>query len=399
MMKLAAIAGLILLSSASAYSVNKTTGAVYFLTNEVSGNFIVSSAIGADGKLTLGQAFSVGGSGANGITGPTPQPDPLFSQGVITVSGNQVFTVNPGSGSLAIFDIDPCNPTNLSIVGKPVNSGGDFPVSVAVSKRTKQVCVLNTGTVNGVSCFKQLGTSIIPIPGTTRSLGLNQTNPATGVPNTASDVIFNHDETKLIAAVKGTTTPPVPGYLAVWDVNPFTGALSPEFTKVTLPAGGALPFSITPIEGKNAVLVSDLALGYEIFDFTNGTSAAFPIANQIAICWSTFSKKTGNYYIIDSGRNIISEVSVDPVATLKADTVMQYTMPAGSILLDTDVASIGGNDYLYVLAPGTQSIIVLALPGPLGATTIQNFAFADGLAAAGVKTDVFALVGLATYTA
>ena len=43
------------------------------------------------------------------------------------------------------------------------------------------------------------------------------------------------------------------------------------------------------------------------------------------------------------------------------------------------------SSYLYVLAPGTQSIIVLALPAPAGANVIQNAGFADGLAKAGVK--------------
>ena len=82
MMKLAAVAGLTLVPSLiSAHAVNRTAGAAYceynstdefhtgthvrsiVLTNEVSGNFIVSNAIGLDGKLTLGEAFSVGGVG------------------------------------------------------------------------------------------------------------------------------------------------------------------------------------------------------------------------------------------------------------------------------------------------------------------------------------------------
>lgn len=47
------------------------------------------------------------------------------------------------------------DPTELTLVGTPISTRGDFPVSVAVSPRTGQVCVLNGGTldpksVNGV---------------------------------------------------------------------------------------------------------------------------------------------------------------------------------------------------------------------------------------------------------
>ena len=50
-----------------------------------------------------------------------------------------------------MLKINPNNPTNLKMVGSPVCSSGEFPVSVAVSEAKNMVCVLNGGAINGVS--------------------------------------------------------------------------------------------------------------------------------------------------------------------------------------------------------------------------------------------------------
>ena len=49
-----------------------------------------------------------------------------------------------------MFKIDFDNPALLTMVGSPVFSGGDFPVSLAINNQGTMVCVLNAGTINGV---------------------------------------------------------------------------------------------------------------------------------------------------------------------------------------------------------------------------------------------------------
>ena len=49
-----------------------------------------------------------------------------------------------------MFKINPNDPSHIMMVGNPVSSGGDFPVSIAVSEPKNMVCVLNGGEVNGV---------------------------------------------------------------------------------------------------------------------------------------------------------------------------------------------------------------------------------------------------------
>lgn len=178
-------------------------------------------------------------------------------------------------------------------------------------------------------CFKvDKSQGLIPIANSVRPLGLNQTTPASGPPGTASHIIFSEDNTQLIASVKGI--PPQPGFLAVWDIAA-DGSLSTDFKSIAPQAGGLLPFSMTVIAGKNAILATDAGLGFDIFDLgaeanSSGNvsaaidrSSANAIAGQSATCWSSFSSKTGTFFLTDIGTSMVTEVSVD--ANLNATIV------------------------------------------------------------------------------
>lgn len=107
------------------------------------------------------------------------------------------------------------------------------------------------------------------------------------------------------------------GFLAVWDIAS-DGSLSAEPVKSAPAAGGLLPFSMTVIPGTNAILATDAGVGFDVFDFGgNGTnslsatsSSVVPIAGQKATCWSSFSSKSGNFYLTDIGTSTITEVNV-----------------------------------------------------------------------------------------
>lgn len=141
-------------------------------------------------------------------------------------------------------------------------------------------------------------------------MNLNQSTPANGPAGTASHIIFSEDNTQLFVSVKGI--PPTPGFLAVWDVAS-DGSLSEDFNSVAPAEGGLLPFSMTLIEGTNALLATDAGVGFDIFDFSSGSndSSVVPIEGQSATCWSSFSNQTGNFYLTDIGTSIVTEVNVD----------------------------------------------------------------------------------------
>ncbi|KAF9055745.1 hypothetical protein BJ165DRAFT_1521722 [Panaeolus papilionaceus] len=252
-------------SSSSSGSASKTVGAAYVITNDPSGNQIVAMNIGSDGLLSSVNTIDAGGRGAHGQSSPIG-PDPLFSQGAIKVNAknSMLVTVNSASNTAVMFNIDPNNPSNLTMVGTPVSAGGDFPVSLAINKDGSMACVLNGGAINGVNCYKTDKTlGLIAMPNTLRSLGLNQTTPATGPAGTASHVIFNADESQLIASVKGV--PPTPGFLASWAISS-DGSLSAEPVKST-PKDGLLPFGMALVPNSNAVVVADAGVGLDVFDF------------------------------------------------------------------------------------------------------------------------------------
>ncbi|KAK7050997.1 hypothetical protein VNI00_005109 [Paramarasmius palmivorus] len=378
------------------------TGAAYFITNEPDGNFVVAADIGSDGRLNLRQAVSTGGFGLHGDDGGANGPDPLFTQGAIKASAasNMLATVNAGSNTISLFSINPQDPSNLKRVGEPIGSGGEFPVSVAFNKAGDTLCALNGGEVNSVSCFKvDQAKGLVPASGTNRALNLNQTTPANGPAGTVSHVLFSEDNKQLVASVKGV--PPTPGFLAVWDVNE-DGSLSKEFQQVAPAEGGLLPFSMTLIPGKNAILATDAGIGFDIFDFSaqnvNGSSSrnsAVAIDGQMATCWSSFSSKTGNFYLTDIGTSQVTEISIDD--NLQGKIVKQYFQGAGSGTIDNDIVTVGNNDFMYVLSANATAIDVLALNAPGNAANIQKVDLAGPARAAGLKISGSNLQGMTTF--
>jgi len=372
-----------------------STGAAYFMTNNPTGNAIITADIGSDGMITLAQAYNMSGSGLRGNSS-FAGPDALFSQGAVRthVGANLLAAVNPGSNSLSLFSINPETPSELAVVGMPISSGGHFPMSVAFNSAGNQLCALNSGEINGVQCFSVDATNGLAIKAnTTRSLGMDQTTPPTGPTNTASQLIFSEDDSSLLVAVKGVDVN-TPGYLAMWDVLP-DGSLSSNFTRIVAPAGGAYPFSLTPIPGQNAYLSADFNVGVDVFDITSGSATVLPISGQGATCWTTYSPRTGNYYASDTATGNVAEIAL--AADLTPSLVAQYPFQASNSPIDLEVASLGDNDYMYIMMPGNLSIGVMSLSAAGNATALQVMDLAAPAAAIGVQMSADYVAGLAVY--
>jgi len=332
----------------------------------------------------------------------------------------------------------------LKQVGLPVSSGGEFPVSVAFNSAGDTLCAVNGGEVIGVkfvpffhsspksltrisSCFKvDQSKGLVPISETNRDLGLNQTTPANGPPGTVSHIVFSEDDSQLIASVKGV--PPNPGFLAIWDVAA-DGSLSQDFHSLAPSEGGLLPFSMTLIKGKNAILATDAGIGFDIFDLgasagagngsasavAGGQSSANAIDGQVATCWSSFSPKTGNFYLTDIGTSIVTEVNVDDNlkgSLVKVITSLAYAFHLLTFFLAIPPRKRNFNDrqrhcqcwqqrvrlfpesflsfcsdfpsFMYVLQPGNTAVSVLSLNAPGQAQNIQSLDIAGPAKAAGL---------------
>ncbi|KAF8349124.1 hypothetical protein F5887DRAFT_1243106 [Amanita rubescens] len=377
----------------SSTSTEDIIGAIYFTTNEPNGNYIISSAFGSDGKLYSQQAIATGGFGGRDLD--PPGEGELFSSGVVEPSPLGV--------------ISESDPSSLTPIGTPVWSRGEFPISVTFNNAGNVLCALNTGALNGISCFNVDKTEgLMPISDTTRYLHLNQTSPLSGpVSGSASQVTFSEDNQLLIVAVKGLNGTTDAGYLAVWEVyENFT--LSQDFHRVALPTGGFYPYSLMTIPGQNAVLVTDPALGYEIFTNVSGSSNtgehrnigvgsyARTIPNQLTTCWSAYSPISENYYLSDLADNRIAMISID--GNLNSTIVNYISLGKNFGPLDMATVSIKGQGFLYVLSTTPQAVDVFSVDKPGKAVHIQRFDYTAFAKSAGITLHAKYLAGMSSFT-
>ncbi|KAI0028782.1 hypothetical protein K488DRAFT_73505 [Vararia minispora EC-137] len=386
---------------------NNTVGAAYFINNEPSGNYILAASINSDGTVALSSAIYTGGVGQHGIDPPSGPvlPSPLFSQGSVVVSANAslLATVNPGSNTISLFEIDPADPTSLKMVGGPVGSNGEFPVSLTFNSGGDTLCVMNSGALNSVQCFNTTDRTrgLQPITGSFRTLGFNLTTPPMGPPGSPSQLLFSADDLSLYVAIKGNPTAGLPGVLAVWDVAP-DGSLSSNGTRILTPQVGAVPFALANIpQTPGALLVVDQARGVDVVDFsagvakaaaTNATEIAVP--GQLALCWVAHSPRTGSFYITDLFTYLVTEIAVDGMTP---KIVGQYLTEEFGGPTDLDVASFGGNDYMIINVSNRTELQVFSLPAQGQALKLQTLDVAGPAAAAGVTITPENIVGLVTY--
>lgn len=119
------------------------------------------------------------------------------------------------------------------------------------------------------------------------------------------------------------------GYLAVWDIAA-NGTLSQNFTKVYPKPGGASPFALTIIPGSNAIFAADTAIGYDIFDLSDVSTASTSNRSSANTtpgggnCWSAYSNKTGSYYLVAPGSDNVTEIKVNSDLTSSAINVSPF---------------------------------------------------------------------------
>ncbi|KAL0634772.1 hypothetical protein Q9L58_006289 [Maublancomyces gigas] len=346
-------------------------GAVYFITN-AKHNSVVSIPIGANGLLSGAAVLTpTGGMGLGGMKadGTAAIPDSLFAQGTVRVVDDLLFTVDPGSNTVSMFQISQKNPSQLTMIGKPQSTGGEFPISVTYSSTLNIACVVNGGAVDGVSCFSVDKNGLHTLDASPRPLGLAQKTPAVGPPGTVSHISFSQDSSALIVTVKGNPAIKDTGFVAIYPVS--YGVVSRHATKSS-PAGTALPFGISNVSAGNFI-IADPSVGGAILSIDPkslqvSTSSAITVAGQVAICWSAFSPVTKSAYLADAGVNRIVEVDGTTGAI-----VAQVGLTNGNKGM-FDIAASG--NFLYALSPTANSthIVVMDISGGKGSIKeAQNF--------------------------
>lgn len=229
-------------------------------------------------------------------------------------------------------------------MGKPVDTVGTTPNTVAYSRKHNTACVANTGTRPGVQCFGVSSSHGIKPVGGLRPLPiLNQTNPITGVPNTASNILFNPSETALFVAIKGDGM--TSGYIYAYQVE--NGIVSEEAVE-SRPDNLPLPFAISFVDDQSA-LVATPAYGAAFVsiakDLSVTTDTIVNVTGQVATCWTAKSTDTGFIYLLDAGVPDVYAVDTDTKALSR--TLPGYEQGMGTF----DGIIVGSKLYALQTAP------------------------------------------------
>ena len=341
------------------------SAAVFVQTDNTAGNQVVAYSRATDGALAPAGTYDTGGLGGM-LTGSVV--DHLASQGSLTYDqqNDLLYAVNAGSNTVSVFAVH----GDQLALRQVVSSGGTFPVSVAVHGNL--VYVLNAeggGSVQGY--FVAFG-HLIPLPGSTRALGLNPTATPQFV-NTPGQVAFSPSGSQLIVTTKANGSD-----IDVFGVG-FFGYLSSS--PVVNAEPGAVPFGVT-FDPAGHLVVAD-ANTNAVATFTlnwNGTVTPIDTAltGQAATCW--IAQARGFYYASNAGSASLSGYSSSWHGQLSF--VGQTTTDAGTV----DAAASSGGQYLYVQTGGNGIVDEFAVNAngslsAIGSVTVPGAVGGEGIVA------------------
>lgn len=264
---------------------DQPVGAVFTTTNSADparGNEVVYYQRYENGSLRLVGYFPTGGRGSGPAPAPGERPDPLGSQGLVTVSADRrlLFTANAGSDDISVFKI---LPAGLTLVDR-VSSGGFFPTSLTL--HGDLLYVVNTGGDGNIAGFRVASTgTLTPISGSARDLQLGNTNPPASL-EAPGQILFSPNGRLLTITIKqivGTATSIVEPVVGTSTVTSTVGGL---LSTTTSTAGSVVNPVLDPVTGAVGVtnqtgLVTAAGSG-AIYFFSvdsNGLPSAVPAVN------------------------------------------------------------------------------------------------------------------------
>jgi 6-phosphogluconolactonase (cycloisomerase 2 family) len=323
----------------------KPAGAVYALTNSTQGNAVVIFLRAKDGTLTPGLTVPTGGQGI----GDGPDTEGIQSQGALILDKTNKFlyACNPGSDDITVFSV---SSDTLGVVQK-ISSGGHRPISVTIFK--KVFYVLNydrfagSGSPGNITGFNVDSKGMLtPIPGSTRSLGIDGLNPG--------QVLFSPNG-KLIAMTAKATN-----QIFTFQVDLKSGLSS---APVPFPSAGIFPFSLA-FAGRTGLVVAD--------DFEDvpgkGASSSYSVSkdgsltlvsgavpdHQDGACWIITDKSGNLSYVSNTNNSVIAGYHISNKNELSLVNADGVTGKTGGIK-PRDLAYSKDFKFLYVLnsASGT----------------------------------------------
>lgn len=342
------------------------SGSIVFVqTDNTAGNQVVSYDRTPGGTLSLAGTYNTGGLGGE-LNGSVV--DHLASQGSLTYDqrSSLLYAVNAGSNTVSVFSVQGDRLTLRQVL----NSGGTFPVSVAVHGNL--VSVLNAENGGSVQDFVSFFGHLFALPGSNRSLGLNPTATPQFV-NTPGQVAFSPDGSKLIVTTKANGSD-----IDVFGVGRF-GQLSPS--PVVNPEPGAVPFAISFDTAGHLVIAEAGTNALATFALSPGgtvTSISAVGSGQAATCW--VAQARGFFYASSAGSADVTQYTESPGGAL--GLVGQTGTDPGTV----DAAASGNGQYLYVQTGGNGVVDEFRVGpngtlAPIGSVTVAGAIGGEGIVA------------------
>jgi 6-phosphogluconolactonase len=260
-------------------------GAVYALSNAVSGNAVLVYDRGSDGALSYAGSYATGGAGNGGGLG---------SQGAVTLSGDgrTLLAVNAGSNSVSSFAVK-SDGLELRDVE---TSAGVRPTSVA--EHHGLVYVLNAGSPNSIAGFRlDSKGELTPIGGSVRPLAAAQTTPSQIAIAPAGDalVVTERATNSIMTWSLGKDGVPGSAHLfASGGAGPFGFAFGHRGTFVVSDAAGASGASSYRLDGAQVQTISALVPSM-----------------RTAACWAVVTKDGRFAYVTNGGTGDITGLAID----------------------------------------------------------------------------------------
>jgi 6-phosphogluconolactonase (cycloisomerase 2 family) len=340
---------------------------VFVQTDNTSGNEVVAYDRAHDGGLTLAHTYGTHGLGGvlNGSV-----VDHLASQGSLTYdrANALLYAVNAGSNTVSVFSVRGDHLTLRQVV----DSGGTFPVSVAV--HDDLVYVLNAKRGGSVSGFRVADGRLHRIEGSTRTLGLVIPSDTTQFTHTPGQVSFSSDGSQLIVTTKANGND-----VDVFAVRP-NGRLSGSPVINSEP--GTVPFAVSFDVSGHLVIAEAGTNALATFDLhPDGTVTLIDAVGtgQAATCWVAPAR--GYLYASNAGSPSVSgyRAAANGQLTLLGATATDPGTVDASASADGQFLYIqtGGNgivDEFHVNADGTLTGIgSVSVAGAAGGEGITAF--------------------------
>ena len=313
--------------------------AVFVETNATNGNAILVYDRSSGGALTQVASYATDGFGgvANGAA-----VDPLASQGALTYdpAHGLLLAVNAGSNTVSVFSAD----GDRLRLRQTIASGGLFPASIAVHGRFAYV--LNAGGDGSISGYRIAGGRLRAIEGSTRSLGLGNTNPPFFL-SSPGQVGFTPDGSKLVVTTK------MAGTIEVFGLSP---SGRPSDTPAVTKSVGPVPFAFAFDEVGRVIVTeagSSSLTSYKINSDGSLTviDASVP-DGQAATCWITTAR--GFFFVANTGTANLSGYAINDAGALSliGGSKVAATTGGGPI----DMATSDDGRFLYAESGGTGTI-------------------------------------------